>query len=178
MFNTIRKINKFQPILVLLIYSLIVSCNDSDKNIVKTGLEGKSMPQFSVLALDKTTKIDMAKRSTNKPYVIFSFAPWCPYCKAQTEELVKKVKSFDNVDIYMLSVSSIPELASYAKRYELEKYKNITMVQDTGYNFITYFNTSAVPYFAIFDKNNKLKRVFEGKSSVESIQNELIITAL
>lgn len=165
-------------ILFCLASLLIISCKDSEKNEVRTGLEGKAMPEFTVLTLDSTTQIDIAKRSANKPYIIFSFAPWCPYCKTQTQELVENIQSLERVDIYMFSVSPIQELNAYAAKYGLKKYKNIILVQDPTYSFISYFNSSAVPYFAIIDSNNRLKKVFQGKSSIKSIKSAILGSSL
>lgn len=167
--------NKYMSCIIIFLTSLfVISCKDTGNSRVKTGLEGKPIPNFTVLALDSIMQINIAKRSANKSYVIFSFAPWCPYCKTQTQELIKNIQSLDNVDIYMLSVSPIQELNAYADKYELKKYKNIILVQDPTYSFISYFNNSAVPYFAIVDSANKLKYVIQGKSSIREIRKAVL----
>lgn len=137
--------------------------------IVKTGLEGKPIPSFDLLLQDSVSHFNTEMIPSGKPFILYSFATWCPYCKAQTEELISEIKDFKNINIYMITTSTLSELRAFSVYFKLPQYKNIVAGIDTKFYFAGYFKTNIVPYFALYDKDKKLKQVLAGKSSVISI---------
>lgn len=159
-------------IALTLITAFILGCYGKAP-VVKTGLEGKPLPSFELLLQDSTTHFNTDMIKQGQPFLLYSFATWCPFCKVQTEEMINNIEDFKGVNIYMITNSSFGELKKFREHFNLGKYDNITTGIDTHYYFAGYFNTNVVPYFAIYDKDKKLKRVLAGKSSIKILSDML-----
>jgi len=67
-------------------------------------------------------RYDIAE-SDNRPALIYFFAPWCPYCSASADNLVR-LREWRNVDsleilVVALDWESVQEIQDYAKEHEL-----------------------------------------------------------
>lgn len=129
----------------------------------KTGKEGKPMPDFSMLLTDSTTWIHPNQISNNKPVALFYFSPYCPYCKAQTEEILEDINQLKDIQFYLISKFPMLTIKEFQNKYQLAKYPNILTGRDTSTFITDYFEIPGVPYLAIFNKNKKLNKSFVGK---------------
>ena len=157
----------------ILLYALVVVCISGCYGrtpVITTGLEGKSMPSFELLLLDSTTHFNTFSIPQGKPVVFFSFATWCPYCKAQLKDLISEIENLKDIQFLMLTTSKYSELKLFYEHYKIYDYSNIIMGIDQSYFFAGYFNTNAVPFFAIYGKDRKLKQVLKGQSSINLIK--------
>jgi len=154
--------------LVLVIVTL-ASCSNNDTPIV-TGYEGKPMPDFDMLKMDSITQLNTASIPTGKPIVMFLFSPYCPYCRAQTEDILKNVSKLENVRLYMVSPFPFALLKDYDQQFHLSRYPAITVVLDTKNVFGVYYKANAVPFIAIYNKDKMLKQVLMGKTGVNTIR--------
>lgn len=152
---------------LLLIVSL---CACYGKKPVKTGLEGQPMPELDLIGLDSTTHFNTGNIPTGKTTILFSFEPWCPFCKAQTEEMLKGMKSFKDANIYMLCGSPFPLARKFYDHYGLSAYPNIKVVVDSSRSFRKYFNNYQIPFIAIYGKDKKLQQAFIGRSNNKMIE--------
>jgi peroxiredoxin len=155
-------------IITFFIAASLSSCDN--KSAVKSEYEGKLLPSFNLLLMDSTTKINTKNIPTGQPIVLFFFSPICPYCRAQTEEIVDNMNTFTNVKFYFLSIFPLEQIKKYYDHYDLQKYHNITVGQDYDIYFGKYFKASGVPYTAIYDKNKKLTQLFIGKMPVSEMK--------
>lgn len=158
-----------KKILTVLLFAGISGCFNRQPAL-PTGLEGKPIPSFDLLLSDSTTHFNTNTIPTGKPVVFFFFQPWCPYCKAQTEAMLKHIQSVKNIHFYMLTTSSYSQFKQFCDRFELNKYQNITAGIDESWFFATYFQAKGVPYQAIYDRNRRLKRVLIGPSDINLIK--------
>jgi thiol-disulfide isomerase/thioredoxin len=141
----------------------------------KTGKEGKPMPEFSMLLTDSTTWLNTNKLSTGKPTTFFYFSPFCPYCKAQTKEIIEDMDRLKNINFYFISKFPMPNLKAFQKEYQLAKYPNINIGMDTSTFVMDYFEIAYVPYLAIYNKEKKLNKAFIGKiysSQIKKVAEE------
>ncbi|SRR5258708_386219 len=157
---------KYLSIIALLLY--ISACSLRPK--VKTGYEGKLMPSFELLMADSITRFNTASIPSGKPIVLFSFEPWCPYCRAQTEDLVSHIQSMKDINFYMLCDAPFPDFKNFYDHYELKKYPNMHAGVDDNLFFAQYFKTNQIPYLAVYDKQKKLKQVLIGKTDLNIIK--------
>jgi len=156
-------------IIIALLYStLLIAC--AEKRNIKTGLEGKLLPSFNVLLVD-STKLNTNKLPTDKPIVLFFMSPYCPYCKAQTEEIISEINSLSNIRLYILTSLPFQPLKDYYYHYKLNKYPNIMVAQDFDSDFVNYFKITSVPYIVIYNKNKTLKQVLVGKVGTSLIKD-------
>jgi thiol-disulfide isomerase/thioredoxin len=155
-----------------IIIFLIALCGCSNhRSPILTGLEGKSMPSFSLLLLDSASKLNTNEISSKKPISIFFISPHCPYCRAQTKTIIDNMNTLNNIDFYIITTFPFHSFKEYSKEFGLYRYKNITLAQDYNSFFPKYFNVTSIPYIAIYNKEKKLKQVFAGKVSAKQIKD-------
>ena len=153
---------------------LLLLCACYGRKPDKTGLEGQPMPELKLVALDSTTQFSTTQIPAGKTTILFSFEPWCPFCKAQTDELVNKMDKFKNVDIYMLSSSPYSMIEEYKKHYKLSAFPNVKIFVDSSKSLRQYFNDGRIPFTAIYGPDKKLKQAFIGKSNVNLIADAVV----
>ena len=163
-----------QCLIVMLVTAHLAGCYSREPE--KTGKEGKHIPEFNLLLTDSTTWLNIPKSSVANPIVLFYFSPNCPYCKAQTKEIIEDMDKLKNIQFYFVSSFPIPLLKAYSKEYKLAKYPNITTGRDTAHVIGDYFEILGVPYIAIYGKDKKLKKSFMGgklySSQIKKITEE------
>jgi peroxiredoxin len=157
-------------LLILLFTALFAGCFGGRTRFI-TGLEGKPLPQFTMLLTDSSSQINTSNITTGEPFILFYFSPNCPYCKAQTEELKEDIKDFGNTHIYFISTFPIHKIKKYEEQFGLSKYKNITTAQVNDSSFSKFYHASGVPYTVVYDKNKILKEVLLGKVSTSDIKS-------
>jgi thiol-disulfide isomerase/thioredoxin len=129
----------------------------------QTGMEGKSMPSFPLLLPDSTTQINTNSIKPGKPTVLFCFGPYCPYSRAQMEEIIEDMHKMKDIRFYIFTNWPFKDMKGFYKHYELYKYSNITTGLDYTDYFRHYFEARGVPYIAIYGKDNRLKKSFIGE---------------
>lgn len=149
---------------------IIASCQPKQQKI-KTGLEGRPMPNISLLLIDSVTRVNINSIKSNRPTVLFAFEPWCPYCKAQTRSIVANIKSLEGIDFYFLTYSTYPGLKEFYNKYDLQKYSNIKAGIDYNYSFARYFKVSKVPAMAIYNKDQNLIEFLTGRNYISTIKD-------
>jgi thiol-disulfide isomerase/thioredoxin len=148
---------------------LLILCGCYGRKPIKTGLEGQAMPEINLVGLDSSTQFTTKEIAEGKTTILFSFEPWCPYCKAQTEEMVSEMKKFKQVNIYMLSSSHFSLLNDFYSHFKLASFPNVKVFVDSTKELRKYFNDYRIPYTAIYGPDKKLRQAFVGKTNVNLI---------
>jgi peroxiredoxin len=147
--------------LLILLLTLLASCDNTPPPIT-TGLEGKAMPDFALLAADSTHYLNTKDIKTGHPTVLLYFGPYCPFSKAQVENITKDIDEFKNIQFLLISNYPLKSINQFAAKYQLNKYPNITVFQDHEHFFASYYQSRAVPYIAVYNQNKVLNQVFLG----------------
>lgn len=138
--------------------------------MLKTGLEGRELPDFTLLLTDSSTYLNTKDIPFGQPVVLFYFGPNCPYSRAQMEEILKNVSKLQSFRFYVITPWPFSEMKRFYDKYQLNKYSNIVTGYDVN-NFIrTYFKIEKIPYTAIYEENKKLKGAFLGMVSSKTIK--------
>ena len=138
-----------------------------------TGLEGKTLPDFKILLTDSITWIHSRNIPGDKPIIFFYFSPDCPYCKAQTKEIIDNMTKLEAFNFYFVTNFSMPSLKAFSDKYKLSKYPNIICAVDSKRFLIDYFQLPGVPYLAIYGKEKKLKKAFIGNINSSQLKRLL-----
>jgi thiol-disulfide isomerase/thioredoxin len=130
----------------------------------KTGKEGKPLPEFSMLLTDSTTWLHSKDIPANKPFALYIFSPYCPYCKAQTKRIIEDKELLGDIHFYFISQFPLSTIKTYIKEFQLDKQPNITVGLDSSNIVTDYFEAPGYPFMAVYGKNKKLNQAFLGKT--------------
>lgn len=135
-------------------------------------MEGKPLPEFD-LTLTDSTNFNTKNIIPSKQTIIMFISPICPFCKAQTKEIIENSNKFDSVSFYIISNAPLTYMKQYSDQFNLNKYPNITVAYDGENYFQNRFQINSVPYLAIYNKDKILKQVLIGKSRAALIKDIL-----
>jgi hypothetical protein len=139
----------------------------------KSGLEGRLLPEFSMLLPDSLTRLNTADIPTGKPFIMVGFSPYCIHCQAEILDIVHHIKRFGDTTIYLVTSFPYSDMKKLYNAYHLAKYPNIVTAVDNKDFFLQYFKASAIPYAAIYDAKKRLKGVIVGQTNAELLSRSL-----
>lgn len=116
------------------------------------------------------SKEDLPKKST---VLLILFNPQCEHCQHETEDIIRQIDKFKNTRIVMATNMPFDTMMTFRARYQLEKYRNIIVGQDTHYFLPSFFMISNLPFLACYNRKKELITVFEGSVPVEKLLQEL-----
>lgn len=151
--------------------SILIGCGNSQ--VLETGLEGKLMPNFTLLTIDSGKINTLEDIPQGKASVFFYLDPKCPFCRVMTVDIIRNFASSKNVNFFFLSKATLKDLKLYYDHFQLGKIKNVTLGQDLTMSFAHYFNPKVVPYLVFYDKEKVLKYVIRGKIGSETLEKYL-----
>lgn len=153
---------------ISILLASIAGCN-SHKPPLKTGLEGTTLPSFSILSADSSTYFNTS-RTLGKPVVLFYFSPRCPYCRAQMGAIIKDITKLQDIQFYVFTTYPFDEMRSFYRHYGLTRYPNLKVGVDYKNFFESYFKVAGLPYTAIYNNHQRLREVFLGNLSAKQIK--------
>ena len=130
-------------------------------------------PPVQLLLADSNslfTKNDLAKK---KAVMLMIFNPACEHCQHETEEIIKNIDQFKNIQIIMATMMPLGNMKAFIETYKLAQYKNIVVSQDIHFFLPAYFMINTLPFLAFYNKKKELISVFEGSMSIENALKEL-----
>jgi len=104
------------------------------------------------------------------PVVLIYFSPDCDHCQDFTKDLVKNYSVVANKQVVMVTFQDMPMLKPFVAKYNLNQYMNFKVgTEGTSYVVSKYYQIRSFPYIAIYDKNGKLVKTYEGTQPHEEI---------
>lgn len=155
-------------IFFLCFLSLISSCGEFNKGNVKN----EKMPSISLLLLDSMSVLNTRDLPTNDPVILFFFEPSCPYCRAETESILKNIGQFRNTQFCFISSASLKDVKDFELKYKLRQYGNIRVGIDTGYVYVDHFRITGVPHTSLYRKG-LLQKIFPSNVDAKRIVEEI-----
>lgn len=152
-----------KALVILIFVSSIISCSDNLK--AKSRFTGKAMPSFDLMMLDSVTRINTNSFPIGKPIVILYISPSCPFCKAQTKEIISELETFSDIKVCIVSGFPLSDLKQFYYECKLKGHPQIVFGYDVNSSFANYYQVASVPYIAIYDKNKVLKQILNKKTS-------------
>ena len=104
--------------------------------------------------------------------MLMLFNPQCEHCQHETEELVKNIDKFKDIQIVMTTSMLFDSMVTFREKYKLADYKNIVVAQDVNYFLFSYYMIHSLPFLAFYDKKKELISVFEGGLPMDRILKE------
>jgi len=118
------------------------------------------VPPFDLLLPDSTTVFNTSQIPRGKPVVLIYFSPDCEHCQQQTQDILNKIDSLNEVNFYFITNDPFDRLKIFNKYYKLYKYKNIMLGRDINFSFIKYFKPTGTPYLIVYNQRKVLRAVF------------------
>ena len=125
-----------------------------------------SFPPVDLLQLNNQplTKKDLPK---GKASMVFYFSPDCDHCQDQVKDMLPRMKDFEKVHILMVTHQPAEMLQKFYTEYHLNNYKNIQVGRDSKFLLPPFYKIRSLPYLALYDKQGRLIRTFEGNVKVD-----------
>lgn len=130
-----------------------------------------NVPPFQLLKVDSSTYFTKSNLKKNEPVLIILFNPDCEHCKHETEEIIKNIDQFKDIQIVMATMMPFDAMKSFYEKYDLKRFDNITVGQDIKYTLPVFYNIRFMPYLAMYNKKGNLLTTFEGSMKIEDLEN-------
>jgi thioredoxin-related protein len=123
-----------------------------------------TIPAFTIQQPDSTwfSKDQLPKY---KYTAIFYFDPECSHCQYTVKELAAHMDSLKNVFFVFAAYKSLADIKGFYNYYGLARFPNIRMGRDPKYFVPSFYQVTANPFVALYDKNGMLIRVFDPASN-------------
>jgi len=154
--------------LVTLIFSVmfISSCWAAEESEGVT--VGKSMPQFTLDALDGST---VTVASTNKVTIINFWTTWCPPCQGEMPEFNEYyLENRDNLVFYTINLG---ESGQKASKFISDNNYSLPVLLDLNNNVAKQFRIQYIPTTIVIDRNGVIQ--FRASGAVTKVQLEEIV---
>jgi len=122
-----------------------------------------------MLLLDSVTVLKTEEFPKGNPIILLFFGPDCPFCKKETEQLLRHQDSLNHAQIYLLAIAPFDDIKGYSEYYHLFEYKNFTVGQDYRRSFTNMFKPKVAPYIAIYDRDRHLIKAYNGSVDIGTI---------
>lgn len=106
-----------------------------------------------------------------KPTLILYFSPDCGHCQLETEELLSKMKEFNNLQIVMVTSRPFADMANFADHYKLKRFPAIKIGTDPARLVTTFYDVKFTPFSALYDKKGMLVKVYEKEIDMKELVN-------
>ena len=156
---------KFFSLFVLVVIGLNINAQTS--NEPQPGyLRFPTVPPLKILKVDSVTYFTKDNLSKKKPTIVMVFNPGCEHCKHETEEIIKNIDDFKNIQIVMTTPQSFTEMKGFYKEYNLSKYPNIIVGRDEHFTLPSFYMIHSLPFLAFYNKKQDLISVHEGSWTI------------
>lgn len=132
-----------------------------------------TIPAFRLMLLDSSTVFNTYDIKEGHPVLFMFFGADCDHCEQLTKSIVEHMDSLKHVQICLLTLSPMSATRDFYQKMNLKRYKNIMVGMDFEYFFTKFYKAYYVPFLAIYDRNKKLVRVFDGGGKITDIIQSL-----
>lgn len=171
--KTAKRIRITALVLFLGLFAGFSGIAQQDSSTLPSYKKFPNVPPFKLLLTDSVTVLTKENLNKKKPTMIMLFSPDCDHCKHETEELIKRIADFNDVQIIMATPMPFEKMKEYYNHYGLSKYKNIKMGKDSNFMLPVFYNIRSFPFLAFYNKKQELISVFEGSLPMDKVLEEL-----
>jgi thioredoxin-related protein len=130
-------------------------------------------PPVKLLMPDSVSYYSKEDLPKKKAVMLIIFNPGCEHCQHETEEIVKNIDKFNNVQIVMTTMMSMEDLRNFITKYKLDQYKNIVVTRDVNFFLASFYSIHNLPFIAFYNKKKEFISTFEGNMPIEKVLEEL-----
>ena len=162
-------------LLLVVLLALLISCKTKPKEEEPVVQQSKpqvynDFPDMSITLLN-STKLE-AKELPGKTILILFF-PDCDHCQRESKAIQAKIDAFKDYTLYFLSTTPVEEIQDFANEYKLDSIANVKFGQIAPDKVFVNFGSIPTPSLYIYSAKRKLKKQFNGETTVEQIISAL-----
>lgn len=157
----------------LIILNFICVTLPAQNNEQPPYLKNPVLPEFRILQKDSLTWFTKKDIKPGKPVMIMLFSPDCEHCQEETNMLQANKKQLGDLQIVMVTYQPLEKMQKFYTEYKIANNPNIYMGRDVPYFFGPYYKARSIPFLAIYDKQQKLVRVYDGGAKIDKILEAL-----
>lgn len=132
-----------------------------------------TIPAFRLLLLDSSTILNTYDIREGHPVLFMFFGADCDHCEQLTQSLLDHMDSLKHVQICLLTLSPLSITKGFYYKMNLERYKNIMVGRDFEYFFPKFYKSYYVPFLAVYDRQKRFVKVFDGNYNITEIIKSL-----
>lgn len=129
----------------------------------------EKLPSFTYYTLDGNEFTEGSLIKNSKLMIVY-FNPACEVCQEETAEILTNIDYFKDIQIVMVSPNTREELALFTKRFNLNKYPQITMLHDPEDIFYKQFHATGYPSLYLYDEKKNLIENFTSITEIDEIK--------
>jgi thiol-disulfide isomerase/thioredoxin len=160
------------PFIFIATFIALVGC-DRYHPILINDFKGQRIPHIHIFSLDSLIKVDMTTLSANRSSIYIYFSPHCPYCRAETKELLKNHQELSNINLYFVSNAPYSSLKAYVKEFDLQNVSGFHLLWDDHDEFADYYKIPGYPFFIRFTSDERVVDELLGQASIHQITKDL-----
>lgn len=126
------------------------------------------IPSFKI-QLPDSSWFSNSDLKPKKPTLILYFSPDCGHCQIETEELLSKIKSFNDLQIVMITSRPFEDMANFAEHYKIKRFPAIKIGSDPARLVTRFYDVKFTPFSALYDKKGMLSKVYEKGIDMEQL---------
>lgn len=126
------------------------------------------IPSFKI-QLPDSSWFSKTNLQLNRPTFILYFSPDCGHCQIETEELLSKMKEFNNLQIVMVTSRPFEDMASFADHYKIKRFPSIKIGTDPARLVTRFYDVKFTPFSALYNKKGRLVKVYEKGADLEEL---------
>jgi len=135
----------------------------------------KTVPPFNMILTDGVTYYNASNIDNSKPLMIVYFDPECQHCQHFTQELMKNIKKFSNVQIVMIcDAPGIPPVKKFVADLGLASYSNIKVGTEGIYRAtMNFYHVDVTPFTALYNNKQELIKYYRDIPQIHELVVQL-----
>jgi thioredoxin-related protein len=135
--------------------------------------QSPTVPPLKLMRADSTffTVKDLVKKKMGTVVILFS--PTCSHCQHQAEEITSHIGDFKDVNFIFSTSYDVKDMKQYISDYGLDKFPNITIGYDKGYNMGSFYKIQSLPGIFVYDKKGQFVTNFETNVKAQTLLDAL-----
>jgi peroxiredoxin len=117
----------------------------------------ETIPSFTFKRLNKNAFTNKDLEPDKLLFFVF-FDTECDHCQRAIQYIGQHYGEFKKTVIYLITLDSVEKITQFMNKYggNLKSKKNVTLLQDTKYEFMSKFNPRKYPSLFLYSSKRKL----------------------
>ncbi len=128
------------------------------------------IPSFKIQMPDSSW-FSKSNLQPKKPTLILYFSPDCGHCQLETEELLSKMKQFNNLQIVMITSRPFEDMANFSDHYKIKRFPAIKIGTDPARLVTRFYDVKFTPFSALYNTKGMLVKAYEKGIDMEELVN-------